>query len=149
MQQGVEPGEIMRPQATLKDVSKAAGLSLITVSRALRRPESVKPATREKIQRTIDQLGYVPNLTARSLVSRRSNTVGAIVPILRSTLFSTAIESLAKVLQTNGVQLLVGASERSNAIESELMSAFVGRQADALVLTGFTHAPKTRERLRR
>ena len=110
---------------------------------------SVKPATREKIQQTIDQLGYVPNLTARSLVSRRSNTVGAIVPILRSTLFSEAVQSLAKILQTNGVQLLVGASERSNAIESELMNAFVGRQADALVLTGFTHAPKTRERLKR
>ena len=139
----------MKPPATLKDVSEAAGLSLITVSRALRRPEAVKPETRDKIQRTIDQLGYIPNLTARSLVSRRSNTVGAIVPILRSTLFSTAVQSLAKILQTNGVQLLVGASERSNAIEAELMSAFVGRQADALVLTGFTHAPEIRDRLRR
>lgn len=139
----------MRRPATLKDVSQAAGLSLITVSRALRRPESVKAETRDRIQKTIDQLGYVPNLTARSLVSRRSNTVGAIVPILRSSLFSSAVQSLAKVLQASGIQLLVGASERSSSIESELMNAFVGRQADALVLTGFTHAAPTRERLRR
>ena len=139
----------MRRPATLKDVSQAAGLSLITVSRALRRPESVKAETRDRIQKTIDQLGYVPNLTARSLVSQRSNTVGAIVPILRSTLFSSAVQSLAKVLQASGIQLLVGASERSSSIEAELMNAFVGRQADALVLTGFTHAAPTRERLRR
>jgi LacI family gluconate utilization system Gnt-I transcriptional repressor len=139
----------MRRPATLKDVSQAAGLSLITVSRALRRPESVKAETRDRIQKTIDQLGYVPNLTARSLVSRRSNMVGAIVPILRSSLFSSAVQSLAKVLQASGIQLLVGASERSSSIESELMNAFVGRQADALVLTGFTHAAPTRERLRR
>jgi LacI family gluconate utilization system Gnt-I transcriptional repressor len=75
--------------------------------------------------------------------------VGAIVPILRSSLFSSAVQSLAKVLQASGIQLLVGASERSSSIESELMNAFVGRQADALVLTGFTHAAPTRERLRR
>jgi LacI family gluconate utilization system Gnt-I transcriptional repressor len=109
----------------------------------------VKAETRDRIQKTIDQLGYVPNLTARSLVSRRSNMVGAIVPILRSSLFSSAVQSLAKVLQASGIQLLVGASERSSSIESELMNAFVGRQADALVLTGFTHAAPTRERLRR
>lgn len=139
----------MRRPATLKDVSQAAGLSLITVSRALRRPETVRAETRDRIQKTIDQLGYVPNLTARSLVSRRSNTVGAIVPILRSTLFSSAVQSLAKVLQASGIQLLVGASERSSGIEAELLNAFVGRQADALVLTGFTHSAPTRERLRR
>ena len=139
----------MKRPATLKDIAREAGLSLITVSRALRRPDAVAPPTRAKVGEAIDRLGYIPNLAARSLVSQRSNTVGAIVPILRSTLFSSAIQSLATVLQANGIQLLVGASERSLDIETDLLKAFVGRQADAIVLPGFTHSDGLREHLQR
>lgn len=139
----------MKRPPTLKDVSESVGLSLITVSRALRRPDTVRPETRDKIRQTIDQLGYVPNLTARSLASHRSNTVGAIVPILRSSLFSSAIQGLGQVLHSNGIQILVGSSERSSDLEAELLTAFVGRRADAIVLTGFTHAEGVRQTLRR
>ena len=64
---------------TLKDVSKASGVSLITVSRTLRKPSDVHESTRQKVFRAIEEIGYVPNLTARSLVSSRSNIVGVVV----------------------------------------------------------------------
>jgi LacI family gluconate utilization system Gnt-I transcriptional repressor len=124
---------------TLKDVSAAANLSLITVSRALRKPETVRPETRAKVQEAIKQVGYVPNLTARSLVSNRSNMVGLVVPFLRSSLFADLAEGLTEVLTQHDRQLLLGVSNRSIEQEYGAVRTFLGRQADAIVVTGFTH----------
>ncbi len=135
-----------RPK-TLKDVSKASGLSLITVSRALRQPETVQPGTRERVHRAIEEIGYVPNLTARSLVSSRSNMVGVVVPILSSSLFAELAQGIAGVLHGEGLQMLLGVSERSMMLENEAVRTFIGRQADAIIVTGFTHSQACRAHL--
>jgi LacI family gluconate utilization system Gnt-I transcriptional repressor len=134
---------------TLKDVSKFAGLSLVTVSRALRTPNAVHPETRSRIQEAIDALGYVPNQTARSLVSSRSNIVGLVVPAISTSLFADLAQALAEVLQTHDMQLLLGANDRSVDHEDSLATAFLGRPADAIVLTGFTHSAALRGKLER
>lgn len=129
---------------TLKDVSRASGLSLITVSRALRQPESVQKETRERVFKAIDEIGYVANLTARSLVSSRSNMIGLVVPILSSSLFADLAEGVATYLQRENLQMLLGVSQRDETLETEAVRTFVGRQADAIIVTGFTHAPACR-----
>ncbi len=129
---------------TLKDVSEAAGLSLITVSRALRQPETVQEATRERVLRAIDAIGYVPNLTARSLVSSRSNMIGLVVPILSSSLFADLAQGVANHLQRQNLQMLLGVSQRNVDLEAEAVRTFIGRQADAIIVTGFTHSPACR-----
>ena len=128
-----------RPK-TLKDVSRASGLSLITVSRALRQPETVQEATRQKVHDAIKEIGYVPNLTARSLVSSRSNMIGVVVPILSSSLFADLAQGIASVLQHENLQMLMAVSERSTELETEAVRTFIGRQADAIIVTGFTHS---------
>ena len=125
---------------TLKDVSAASGVSLITVSRALRRPDTVQEVTREKIHRAIKDIGYVPNLTARSLVSNKSNMIGVVVPILSSSLFADLAQGIAGVLHAENIQMLLGVSERSVELEEDAVRTFVGRQADAIIVTGFTHS---------
>jgi len=132
---------------TLRDVSKVAGLSLITISRALREPDSVKPETRKKIMQTIEEIGYVPNLTARSLVSQRSNMVGLVVPILTSSLFADLAQGIAGVMHDNDLQMLIAVSERSAERESEAVRTFLARQADAIIVTGFTHTLTCRKLL--
>src|SRR5688572_15541027 len=98
-----------RKPITLKDVSEVAGVSLITVSRALRQPDTVLPATRQRVLDAIKATGYVPNLLARSLVSNRSNIVGLVVPTVGgSSLFADLAEQLAKALQEHSRQLLLG-----------------------------------------
>lgn len=139
-----------RKPITLKDVSDAAGVSLITVSRALRQPESVLPATRQRVMDAIKSTGYVPNLMARSLVSSRSNIVGLVVPTVGgSSLFADLAEQLAKELQEHSKQLLLGVYNWSESKEYEIVTAFLGRQVDALVLTGFSHSASLHERVRR
>src|SRR5882672_6429799 len=59
----------------IEDVALRAGTSIITVSRALRQPEKVRPATRARVLAAVEALGYIPNLAASSLVSRRSGII--------------------------------------------------------------------------
>ena len=136
-------------KVTLKDVSEAAGLSLITVSRALRQPETVHADTREKIHKTIIELGYVPNLAARSLVSKRSDMIGVVVPILASSLFADFAQGVTKTLDTHGLRMLLAVSNWSPEAEEEAVRTFIARQADAIILTGFSHTEGTRRMLDR
>lgn len=131
----------------MRDVSEKAGLSLITVSRALRQPETVQPETREKVLRAIDEIGYVPNLMARSLVSNRSNMIGVVVPILTSSLFADFAQGVAGVLQDHNIQMLLGVSQRSALQEEEAVRTFIARQADSIIVTGFTHTDACRKML--
>lgn len=131
----------------MRDVSEKAGLSLITVSRALRQPETVQPDTRDKVMRAIDEIGYVPNLMARSLVSNRSNMIGVVVPILTSSLFADFAQGVAGVLQRHNIQMLLGVSQRSTLQEEEAVRTFIARQADAIIVTGFTHTDTCRKML--
>ncbi|MBV6634303.1 MAG: LacI family DNA-binding transcriptional regulator [Mameliella sp.] len=134
-------------KVTLKDVSKASGLSLITVSRALRQPETVHAETRAKIQRTIDEIGYIPNLTARSLVSQRSDMIGVVVPILASSLFADFAQGVSRVLEPKKQQMLLAVSDWSPQKEEEAVRTFIARQADAIIVTGFSHTDTTRKLL--
>jgi len=136
-------------RVTLKDVSKAADLSLITVSRALRQPETVHADTRARVQQTISDLGYVPNLAARSLVSKRSDMIGVVVPILASSLFSDFAQGVTKSLDAAGLRMLLAVSNWSPEAEEEAVRTFIARQADAIILTGFSHSDGTRKMLER
>lgn len=136
-------------KVTLKDVSKAAGLSLITVSRALRQPETVHADTRAKIQKTISELGYVPNLAARSLTSKRSDMIGVVVPILASSLFADFAQGLTGALERHRLTTLLAVSNWSPEVEEEAVRTFIARQADAIILTGFCHTEATRRMLDR
>ncbi|MDO6729294.1 LacI family DNA-binding transcriptional regulator [Marinovum sp. 2_MG-2023] len=139
--------QVNSKKVTLKDVSKASGLSLITVSRALRQPETVHADTRAKIQRTIDEIGYIPNLTARSLVSQRSDMIGVVVPILASSLFADFAQGVSRVLEPKKQQMLLAVSDWSPQKEEEAVRTFIARQADAIIVTGFSHTDTTRKLL--
>ncbi len=133
----------------MADVAREAGVARVTVSRVLSDPDKVKPATRAAVQAAIERLGYVPNLNAGSLASSRSRIVGAIVPMLSNAWFADTMDGLAEVLAGAGYQLLLGQSRYDEGGEAGLVDAFLGRQVDALVLTGVGHQPSVREKLRR
>lgn len=136
-----------KKKMTLKDVSKASGVSLITVSRALRQPDTVHTDTRAKIQRAIEEIGYIPNLTARALVSQRSGMIGIVVPILASSLFADFAQGANQVLEPKGQQMLLAVSDWSPKKEEEAVRTFLARQADAIIVTGFSHTETTRKML--
>lgn len=138
-----------RSKARMSDVAAAAGVALVTVSRALNEPDKVKPETLARVQEAIERLGYVPDLTAGSLASSRSFIVGAIVPTLANAWFADAMEGLAAELAPHGYQLMLAQSQYHPQAEAGLVDAFLGRRVDAVVLTGRSHPKPMRERLQR
>lgn len=124
---------------TLEDVARLAGVSLGSASRSLSVPELVKPATLERVNRAVDQLGYVRNGAARALASRRTRTIAAIYPSLDNPIFAVSIQSLQQTLWDLGYQLLVASHDYRPEREFGLLRSFVERGVDAVVLVGTDH----------
>ncbi|HRE13310.1 MAG TPA: LacI family DNA-binding transcriptional regulator, partial [Usitatibacteraceae bacterium] len=131
---------------TLRDVAKVAGVSAITVSRALSRPDLVTPATLERVREVVSRTGYVPNVLAGSLKSRRSRIVAAVFPQITTTLFVDTIQALTDRLRQDGYQVLLGLSAYGER-EDELVAGILGRRPDALFLTGIRHSPAMRRQV--
>ncbi|UWR13436.1 LacI family DNA-binding transcriptional regulator [Sulfitobacter mediterraneus] len=137
----------MAQRSRLQDVADAAGVSFITAWRALNEPQRVREKTREKVKAAAIDVGYVANAVARSLVTSRSGVVGLIVPTLEDSIFSATVQGLSDTLSKSGLEILMGISRYDDIREEELLRAFVGRQIDALVLTGKVHSDATRKLL--
>lgn len=97
------------------DVAGAAGVSLATVSRVLNHPEKVKPATRERIEKIIKELGYKPNLNAKGLASSRSTTVAVVVPELTRSSIAGMVDGIAATAVRRGYLLRLFVNDSSKA----------------------------------
>lgn len=131
----------------MEDVARRAGVSPMTVSRALRTPEKVAPATRDRVARAVAELDYVPDLMAGALAARRSRLVAVIVSTLENSIFAATVEGLTTVLRAEGYSVLLGASGYSVEVEEQLVRAALGRRPDGIVLTGDLHTPTARRLL--
>ena len=96
-----------RTVATINDVARAAGVSVATVSRALRGLNRVSDATRERVMRVAAELDYVASPTATSLASGRTRVVGVIAPFLTRWFFATLVSSIEKTLRQHGHHVLL------------------------------------------
>ena len=132
---------------TLADVAKLAGVSPITVSRVVNRPELVTADTLAHVQQVIERTGYVPNLLAGGLASKRTRLVAAIVPSITNAIFVDTVQALTDRLWEAGYQVLLGLSGYPATREEALLSAVLSRRPDAIYLTGINHGGQVRQRL--
>ena len=132
---------------TLNDVSKLAGVSAITVSRALNHPGMGSTETLERVKDAVARTGYVPNLMAGGLASNRSRLVAALVPTIAGPVFLETVQALTESLADAGCQLMLGQSGYTGVREDALIDAIVGRRPDGIVLTGIMHSAHGRQRL--
>lgn len=127
--------------ARLVDVARAAGVSLATASRALAGSEPAATQARERVRRAASMLGYVPHGAARALASRRSRTIGAVLPTIDNPIFASATQSLARELARASYTLLVASHEYDPRTETSVTRALLERGVDGLVLVGIDHEP--------
>ncbi|MFO1323347.1 MAG: LacI family DNA-binding transcriptional regulator [Burkholderiales bacterium] len=132
---------------TLADVAKVAGVSPITVSRVVNHPELVTAETLAHVRQVIERTGYVPNLLAGGLASKRTRLVAALVPSITNAIFVEAIQALTDRLWEAGYQVLLGLSGYPATREDALLAAVLSRRPDAIYLTGINHSPEVRQRL--
>jgi DNA-binding LacI/PurR family transcriptional regulator len=106
--------------ATLHDVATLAGVSIKTVSNVVNDYEHIRPATREKVLKAISELGYKPNLSARSLRSGRTGVIGLAVPELSLSYFAELADAVIRAAERRHLVVLVeqtGGGDRSREIE--------------------------------
>ncbi|EHP40703.1 LacI family transcriptional regulator [Cupriavidus basilensis OR16] len=132
---------------TLADVAKIAGVSPITVSRVVNQPGLVSAGTVARVQEAIQRTGYVPNLLAGGLASRRSRLIAAIVPTIANSIFADTIQALTDRFSQAGYQMMLGLSGYAATREQDLLAAILSRRPDGIVLTGIAHTADTRRRL--
>nr|WP_315297884.1 LacI family DNA-binding transcriptional regulator [Raoultella terrigena] len=126
---------------TLDDVARTAGLSSMTVSRALNTPQLVRPKTVEKVLQAVQATGYIPNALAGGLASRRSRLIAVVVPQINNNMFVDTIQALSDTLAARGYHMLLCVAGYSRETEAELVATLLSRRPDGVVLTGIQHAP--------
>jgi LacI family transcriptional regulator, gluconate utilization system Gnt-I transcriptional repressor len=138
------PSHSQRERPTkLRDVAAAAGVAPMTVSRVLNMPERVSAAKAQQVQAAIEQLGYVPNLIAGGLSSRRTRMVAMIVPTMAHPMFLDLVENFTDALRMRGYEVMLYLSGYGGTNEGRLVRAVLGRRPDALLLTGTMHDAPT------
>ena len=125
----------MARRATLKDVARAAGVSVTTVSLVLNgRPARVSKEKRELIAKAAKELHYVPNQSARSLVTKQSKLVALIVPDIENLFFAALSKCVEDECAAQGYSLIVANSDDSRATEHDLMVRLASRGVDGMML---------------
>lgn len=140
---------ITRPRATgrvtLADVARAAGVSPITVSRALRGERAVDAALIARVQAAVSKLGYVPDPAARALASRHSSHVAVLIPMLSNALFVDLLEAAQHTLRNAGYQTLMAVTHYDASEEEHLLREQLLHRPAGLMVTGLDRSEATRQ----
>lgn len=128
--------------ASLQDVARMVGVSISTVSRALHRPEMVDAETRNRINAAVTALGYVPQGVGRALVSRRTHSIGAVVPRIGASAFAQTIEALRHGLGKHNYTLLLAQPPVEEQADLRPLRTLIERGVDAIVLLGNDYPPQ-------
>jgi LacI family gluconate utilization system Gnt-I transcriptional repressor len=131
-------------RVTLADVAQAAGVSPITVSRALRGERAVDPQLVARVQAAAGRLGYVPDPAARALASRTGNQVALLVPLLSNALFVDLVEAAQHTLARAGYQTLIGVTHYDPVEEEQLLRGQLLHRPAGMLVTGFDRSDGTR-----
>jgi len=121
--------------ATIRDVARAAGVSLATVSRALNGAGNVRPGTRQRVLDAAAAMRFVPSGAARSLVTRHHDTIGALLPDLHGEYFSEFIRGIDQAARARGLHLLVSSSHGNGDEAAAALRAMSGRVDGLLVMS--------------
>jgi len=137
----VEGGEVNKAAITIKDVAREARVSVATVSRALNGHENVAEPVRKLVLEVAARLRYTPHAAARSLSSRRTNTIGVVLPDLYGEFFSELMRGIDNVARARRQHLLVSSYHGDQEQQGAALRAMRGRVDGLLVLSPYAESP--------
>lgn len=121
---------------TIYDVAREANVSMATVSRVVNGNPNVKPSTRKKVLETIERLGYRPNAVARGLASKKTTTVGAIIPDISSMFFADLARGIEDIATMYKYNIILANSDRNKDKELQLINTMLEKQVDGILFMG-------------
>jgi len=121
--------------STMMDVAKLAGVSTATVSRFINSPDTVREATREKVTRAMKTCNYKYNALARGFVTKKSNTIGLIIPTISNPVFADSTKGVQDCADKRKMQVILGNSYYKYDKEENLVKTLREKQVDGLIIT--------------
>jgi DNA-binding LacI/PurR family transcriptional regulator len=123
---------------TIKDVARRAGVSIQTVSNVLNRRVNVRPQTRSKVLKASEELNYMPNAIARSLVTRKTKAIGLIITNIRNPIYGDVVASINEVAERYGYSVIVGNTQRDSVSEQRIVNLLFEQRVDGVLLASGT-----------
>lgn len=119
---------------TIYDVAREANVSMATVSRVVNGNQNVKPATRKKVIEVIERLEYRPNAVARGLASKKTTTVGVIIPDISNNLYAELARGIEDIATMYRYNIILANSDQNEGKELTLLDTMLGKQVDGIVM---------------
>ncbi len=119
----------------LSDIAERLKVSTVTVSKALRNHPDISPKTKKIIIAVADEMGYTPNFMARNLSSKKSNTIGIVVPKIAHFFFGSIIESIYNVAFQNNYEIILTVSQENEERERKHLQTLLSMRVDGIVIS--------------
>ena len=134
---------------TISDVARQADVSPATVSRVIQGARNVNPATRERVEHAIEELGYVPSAVARSLRSKRTRSLALVVSDITNTFWTTIARGVEDVAQQHGYSVLLCNTDENLSKQQQYLDLLIGQQVDGVIIAPFDSDAQHLDKLRR
>ena len=125
-------------EITMQEVARLSGVSLATVSRTIKNPHLVRPKTRKRVLRVMEEHNYVYHANAGDLSRKRSSVIGVTIPTTRNPVFAKTSLAIQEVAQENGFSIIQSPTKYDMALERQILQGFQERRVAGMILTGFT-----------
>ena len=134
---------------TIYDVAREANVSMATVSRVVNMNPNVKEATRNKVLEVIDRLDYRPNAVARGLASKKTTTVGVVIPDISNAFFATLARGIDDVATMYKYNTIIANSDNDDSHEVHVVNTLLAKQVDGVIFMGNRITDKVRSEFSR
>lgn len=124
-----------KPHVTLNDIAKQLNVSKVTVSKALRGHPDISRETAKLVRKVAEELGYTPNFAARNLSSRKSNTIGVVVPKIAHFFFSAVIEAIYDIAFHNNYDIALTVSQENADREKKHIDTLLAMRVDGIIVS--------------
>lgn len=125
----------MKKKVTLNDIATRLNLTKVSISKALRNHPDISDDTKKKVQEIARELGYRPNLIARSLTSSKSKTLGVVVPKIAHNFFAHVVGGIQQYAKAHGYEIVLAVSEENEEIEKKHIESLVSMQVDGFLVS--------------
>ena len=134
---------------TIYDVAREAGVSMATVSRVVNGNKNVKENTRKKVLEVIERLDYRPNAVARGLASKKTTTVGVVIPDITNTFFATLAKGIDDIAEMYKYNIVLANSDEDDEKEVSVVNTLFSKQVDGVIFMGYHLTEKIRSEFSR
>ncbi|AOV07201.1 catabolite control protein A [Sporosarcina ureilytica] len=132
---------------TIYDVARDANVSMATVSRVVNGNQNVKPSTRRKVLESIERLGYRPNAVARGLASKKTTTIGVIIPDISTSFYGEVSRGIADIATMYEYNIILSNSDERSERELELLVDHLGKQVDGVIFMSDSVSEEVRQEM--